>query len=367
MPEGKVASKQSLENASWYNDDGFGWAIRGDGKILVGKNMNFDNAYEEFMDVRSTNKGDALFHLRITTQGATDLTNCHPFYVGKDQLSVVAHNGMLPVDVPSGDNRSDTRMFAEKLLPQRGGITFLNGDGGITKLSKWAEGSKLVFLTVNPASKWRYVIINSEDGHWGKDADDGVWFSNGSYKYTRPTYSTKLWSGWDYGHQSTYVNPYKVHKATEDTPTTTVEKQTTMSARKQELYFELQHHSYEIAESLIEMSHASSDDPLKVEMDYYNIAEELLERFAKIYSPYDVDSYQATCSVCGNTTVLNHLDLPATHCPTCDSCLYCGSVTYTKDDSFDCCGWPGGFLMTYADTVSCVEWGKDGKQVPASF
>lgn len=357
MPEGKVASKQSLEQASWFNDDGFGWAIRTPDKILVGKNMDFEKAYEEFMDARSCYNGDALFHLRITTQGATDLTNCHPFYVGKDELTVVAHNGMLPVaDDKTG--RSDTRIFAESLLPKRGGISFLNGDNGINHLSKWAEGSKLVFLTANPGSKWRYVIINSDAGHWGKDEDDGVWFSNSSYKYTKPSYSHygmygSGWNGWDYGFSSTYTNPYKTPSDTDGVAVFSTPAPTTQSAQREQLYYELQHHAYELAETLIEAQYNESDDPSKLEADYYTIAEDLLERFAKIYSPYDHDSYKATCSRCGSDTILHHMDLPATHCPVCDACFYCGSDAVDGDGS--CCDWPYNWMMSYDENSVLVE------------
>ena len=356
MPEGKVASKQSLEQASWFNDDGFGWAIRTPDKILVGKNMDFEKAYEEFMDARSCYNGDALFHLRITTQGATDLTNCHPFYVGKDELTVVAHNGMLPVaDDKTG--RSDTRIFAESLLPKRGGISFLNGDMGINHLSKWAEGSKLVFLTANPGSKWRYVIINSDAGHWGKDEDEGVWFSNSSYKYTKPSYSRygmygSGWSGWDYGFSSTYTNPYKTPSDTDGVAVFSTPAPTTQSAQREQLYYELQHHAYELAETLIETQYKESDDPSKLEADYYTIAEDLLERFVKIYAPYDHDSYKATCSRCGSDTILHHMDLPATHCPVCDSCFYCGG---DAEGDGSCCDWPYGWMMSYQEDSVLVE------------
>jgi len=356
MPEGKVASKQSLEQASWFNDDGFGWAIRTPDKILVGKNMDFEKAYEEFMDARSCYNGDALFHLRITTQGATDLTNCHPFYVGKDELTVVAHNGMLPVaDDKTG--RSDTRIFAESLLPKRGGISFLNGDNGINHLSKWAEGSKLVFLTANPGSKWRYVIINSDAGHWGKDEDEGVWFSNSSYKYTKPSYSRygmygSGWSGWDYGFSSTYTNPYKTPSDTDNVAVFSTPAPTTQSAQREQLYYELQHHAYELAETLIDAQYKESDDPSKLEADYYTIAEDLLERFVKIYAPYDHDSYKATCSRCGADTILHHMDLPATHCPVCDSCFYCGG---DAEGDGSCCDWPYGWMMSYQEDSVLVE------------
>jgi predicted glutamine amidotransferase len=354
MPEGITASKQSLENGAYYNDDGFGWAIRTPDKILVGKDMDFAKAYDEFMAARSSYNGDALFHMRITTHGATSLDNCHPFYVGKDSLSVVAHNGMLPVEPAKGDKRSDTRIFAETLLPKRGGISFLNGDESVSKLSKWAAGSKLAFLSVNPASKWRYVLINSEDGVWVEDGDDkGVWFSNNSYKYAKVTYTAPLWTGgWDYNR-----TPYKYYdySTTQEGTSLPVVTTTTRSSLVESLHYELQHHAYEIAESLMEMTYQKNpsalEDPTLSENTYYDVAEDLLERFTKIYKPYDDDTMVASCSRCGTDTYLDHLDLPATHCSTCDACLYCGA---DLDDSGDCCSWPAGFMMSYTPQMTSL-------------
>lgn len=361
MPEGKTASKSSLENASWTNDDGFGWAIRAPDRIIVGKSMSFETAYDEFISARSSYNGDALFHLRITTQGGTTLENCHPFYVGKDQLSVVAHNGMLPVaDDKTG--RSDTRIFAETLLPKRGGIAFLNGDEPLKQLNKWAEGSKLVFLTANPVSKWRYVIVGMDDGHWGTGEDDGVWFSNSSYKYTRPTYYGGWKSGawdntaWDYTYSESggySVFSYKGKEGT--TNTTSVSSATTRDTLTEALGYELQHHAYEIAESLIEASNRDDVEPDELENTYFNVGEELLLRFEKIYTPHDTDTYKATCRRCGHTMYLDLLDIPATHCSECDCCLYCGSDAVTEQHPADCCDWPMGYTMSYAPSVVTLE------------
>jgi glutamine amidotransferase len=365
MPEGKTASKEALENAAYYNDDGFGWAIRTPKKILVGKHMDFSKAYEEFMSARSSYNGDALFHLRITTQGGTNLENCHPFYVGKDELTVVAHNGMLPVaDDKTG--RSDTRIFAETLMPQRGGISFLNGKGSLTKLEKWAAGSKLVFLTANPASKWRYVIVNMDDGHWGKDDNDGVWFSNSSYKYAKSSYS--LYGGWDGGwggHFRDYGS-YSVYSLSGKEGT--VNKDSQRDTLHDELCYELQHHAYMIAETLMEQT-AKTSDPTVMENDYYNTAEDLLERFIKIYKPYNDDTYTATCQRCGESFYLDHLDTPATHCPHCECCLYCGADIVGLDEPGDCCAWPMGFNLTYApDIVGLIkEGGEKREEVVSTF
>lgn len=373
MPEGKTASKEALENAAYYNDDGFGWAIRTPDKILVGKNMDFSKAYDEFMDARSSFNGDALFHLRITTQGGTNLDNCHPFYVGKDQMSIVAHNGMLPVqDDKTG--RSDTRIFAETLLPRRGGIAYLNGDKSLPELEKWAAGSKLVFLTVNPASKWRYVIVNMDDGHWGKDDNEGVWFSNSSYKYAKSAYS--MYGGWDGGFSRGWgghfrdYGDYSVYSLNGKEGTVS-KTETRDDSAHDEMCYELQHHAYMVAETLMEIaSEADDHDPTVMENDYYNTAEELLERFIKIYKPYNDNTYTATCSRCGGTTYLDHLDTPATHCPHCGCCLYCGSDTAGLDNVADCCVWPMGFALTYdPQIVGLIKEGgeTDAKKVPALF
>jgi len=373
MPEGKTASKEALETASYYNDDGFGWAIRTPDKILVGKNMDFQKAYDEFIAARSSYNGDALFHLRITTHGATDLENCHPFYVGKDSLSVVAHNGMLPVPQPKGDTRSDTRIFAETLLPKRGGIAFLNGKGSLTELEKWAAGSKLVFLTANPASKWRYVIANMEDGDWGKDDNEGVWFSNNSYKYARST--TRMYSGgWDYSTIYSMDSGYSYNPAnyTEGATKNVVRRGTSL---QEVLDMELQHHAYELAESMLAMNGAQDDtmwedDPTSG-MKFYDSAEELITRWDKIYKPYNDSTYTATCARCGDDFFLDHADIPATHCPSCDCCLYCGSdpVPSEAGHASDCCEWPMGYYMSYApETVQLVKGGDTNvKEVPSLF
>ena len=374
MPEGKTATKEALETASWYNDDGFGWAIRTPDKILVGKHMDFEKAYEEFITARSSYNGDALFHLRITTHGATDLENCHPFYVGKDSLSVVAHNGMLPVPTTKEDTRSDTRIFAETLLPKRGGIAFLNGKGSLTELEKWAAGSKLVFLTANPASKWRYVIANMEDGDWGKDGNEGVWFSNNSYKYARS--SVKSYSGgWDYTRMyGDGLSGHTVYTPGSYTESWSAPKRG--SSLQEDLDLELQHHAYEIAESMVSFAIQKgdvipeNDDPTQ-EMGYYDLAEELIERWGKIYKPYDQSTYTATCARCGFDFFLDHADIPATHCPLCDCCLYCGSDPIPSEvgHKSDCCEWPLGYHMSYQpETVELVKGGdSDVKEVPSLF
>lgn len=193
MQEGTTASDTDLRVGADNNPDGFGWAIHAGSTVLRGHGMVFEQVLDEFMKQRNKHSGPALFHSRITTHGGTNKANCHPFQIGRDKHSVLAHNGMLPLEEQNG--RSDTRVFAEDILPASGGTPILDSKKMRKKISKFAEGSKLVILTANKNNKNPYYIINENLGHWV----NGVWWSNSSYKWTR-TYSNVGYgmyaSGW---------------------------------------------------------------------------------------------------------------------------------------------------------------------------
>ena len=184
MPEYTTASIDDLTTSAENNPDGFGFAIHDGRRIIHDSGLNFDAILDKFITLRQTHNGPALFHTRITTHGGTTNENCHPFQVGKDELTVVAHNGMLPIQAKNG--KSDTRIFAEELFPSWGGASLLNSKKMRKKLAKFATGSKLVFLSANPNVQNDFTIINEKDGHY--DAN-GVWWSNNSYKYSRYSYS----------------------------------------------------------------------------------------------------------------------------------------------------------------------------------
>ncbi len=188
IPEYTDINLEHLSNGAENNPDGFGWAIHTGRAIVSHSGLAYEAVLDRFIEARKTHKGHALFHSRITTHGGTSVDNCHPFQVGKDGQSVVAHNGMLPIDSKNG--KSDTRIFAEELFPSWGGISLLNSKKMRKKLAKYATGSKLVFLSANPVVNHDFVIINEKDGHW----TDGVWWSNSSYKYGRPSYG--YGTGW---------------------------------------------------------------------------------------------------------------------------------------------------------------------------
>lgn len=183
MQEYTTADTDELAIGAVNNPDGFGYAVHAGTHIVKGSGLNFDAVLDNFLKTRAIHSGPALFHSRITTHGSTSINNCHPFQVGKDTNTVVAHNGMLPIAARNG--MSDTAIFAKELFPSWGGASTLNSKKTRKKLSKFADGSKLVFLSANPDVQDDYYIINENDGHWV----EGVWWSNNSYKYDRYSYS----------------------------------------------------------------------------------------------------------------------------------------------------------------------------------
>ena len=185
--QGAYIDLEDLRAGAVMNSDGFGFAVHAGSSIITGKGMNFENVLEQFVSVRERHDGHALFHSRISTHGLTNQDNCHPFRVGGDNLTVLGHNGMLPIKIEKNDDRSDTAIFAEDYLPNLGGVYALDDNKVRKDLEKWAKGSKLVVLTADRHANHDYYILNEKDGHW----DNGVWWSNHSY-----TYQPKVYTGW---------------------------------------------------------------------------------------------------------------------------------------------------------------------------
>jgi len=191
FPEGSQPNMDRLMNGSVANPDGDGFAIIANGRIIVQKGLDSDRILEAFEDMRKKYPdGPALFHSRIGTGGSLTEFNCHPFMVGGDERTYLAHNGILPQAAwpYKGDRRSDTHKLAEFYLPKyRFGA--VHTPGGRKQLGKWAtKGNKFAILTIdpnitdNPAGEG--FIINEDAGDW----IDGVWYSNNSHDWSSTRY-----------------------------------------------------------------------------------------------------------------------------------------------------------------------------------
>ncbi|WP_068056217.1 class II glutamine amidotransferase [Nocardia xishanensis] len=170
----------ALSNGAAANPHGHGYAVITGNTITVGHGMDAATVIAEFAQVRAQYPdGPALFHSRLATHGLREIDNCHPFRLGGDERTVLAHNGILPTNVhPHADDpRSDTRIAAEDYLPTQP-FGSLDSWAGREHFERWLGRDKIVILTVDPAYKHRAYIFNEHRGHW--DAES--WYSNTDYR-----------------------------------------------------------------------------------------------------------------------------------------------------------------------------------------
>jgi len=182
FPAGVLPDAGALRNGAVFNDDGHGFAIVTDDHMIVEHDMDAELMIATFETLRRRYpQGPALFHSRFATHGTRSLANCHPFPVGGDPCTVLAHNGVLPalVQPTDGDPRSDTRIVAEDFLPLFGP---LRTRAARLRLQRWMRPTnKMVILTVDRRFRQRAYILNEDAGIW----DGGIWYSNDGYLPTR--------------------------------------------------------------------------------------------------------------------------------------------------------------------------------------
>lgn len=180
MPNAPV-NVEYLKNANSNNPDGSGYAIlRSDlSGIDTFCSMDGDVTIAKYVEaVERDPECWSMFHARFSTHGTETVDNVHPFRVGGSKKTVLAHNGILPVDVPRGSKRSDTRIFAESILPNMG-LGVLDSKSEYAALERWCAGSKLAIFSIDPRLNNNVYIVNEELGHW----KDGTWWSNNGYSF----------------------------------------------------------------------------------------------------------------------------------------------------------------------------------------
>ena len=177
VPPNVIPDKDMLENSCLNNPHGFGYAIAipKEERIQVFTSMNADECISRFLFDRALYpEAHAIFHARYATHGASNLANCHPFKVVDDK-TYLAHNGILPILESNKEDRSDTRIFAEDLMPAIGGVVALDNSQVWNMLEDFTTGSKVAFLTVDPKAEHELYLLHEEKGHYDKS---GVWWSN---------------------------------------------------------------------------------------------------------------------------------------------------------------------------------------------
>ena len=180
IPPNVIPTRSKLENSALNNPHGFGFAIviPSENRIHSERTMNPDTSINRFLEMRAKYpEGYAMWHARLATHGTTTVDNCHPFKVGHDEQTYLAHNGILPIVEPQGDTRSDTRIFAEDLLPAIGGVSALDNPQVMNLIEDFTSGSKVCVLTVDPSAQYQCYLIHENKGNVD---ESGVWWSNDS-------------------------------------------------------------------------------------------------------------------------------------------------------------------------------------------
>lgn len=195
MQPGSTPTREQLLRAACNNPHGFGYAIMFDDRIVTSRGMDAEEVIDRFLAIRERCPDTwAMFHHRYTTHGDTNKSNCHPFRVGGDDQIVLAHNGIIPIDIPSGDKRSDTRIFAEDELPHF--LEWLDDEQGFEALEDYVGWSKVCIFSISDKLQNNIYILNEQSGTW----DGGIWWSNDSYKPSKWDRwgSTRAYGSWSY-------------------------------------------------------------------------------------------------------------------------------------------------------------------------
>lgn len=198
FPEGVMPDVDALLYGAMFNTDGYGYAVvdRAESRIVVGHGMDAHELIDEFETVRARHiDGPALFHSRFTTDGVTNLLNCHPFRIGDDPRTVMGHNGIFTKVRPKPlDPRSDTRVVAQDFIPKAYGT--LRTRRARKAFERWmGDGNKVVILTVDRRFRGNAFILNESLGTW----DQGIWYSNSGYIPYKPS-STVIGRPWHKGY-----------------------------------------------------------------------------------------------------------------------------------------------------------------------
>lgn len=199
----QAPTMEILKQCFTRNKDGAGITWLENNKLHIKKGFmtwaEFETFYKEFEEAHNTTDMLIGYHFRITTHGGTNAQNCHPFPVSevmadlkeiefvKEEGRVVIHNGIISPFSSSYGNDSDTQKFIQKFLVHidKADSRWYNNVHTVKAVEE-ILGSKLAVLDVDGSS----TVMGS-----GWIEDNGVWYSNSTYK--KSTYSYGGYGGYN--------------------------------------------------------------------------------------------------------------------------------------------------------------------------
>lgn len=203
----KIPSMEIFQQCFSRNRDGAGVVWLEDNKLHIEKGFMTFDAFKTFIedlgnriDTTNTLMG---FHFRIKTHGEISRENTHPFPVSTNmsdlkQLSfetegkVAIHNGMISRFDGTLKNSDTQEFITEFLAPLNKGVPNWESNDVLVKWVEEMLGSKMCVFNTDGTFK---LLGN------GWIEDEGVWYSNSSYKvsrYSSNTYLTSHYYGYGY-------------------------------------------------------------------------------------------------------------------------------------------------------------------------
>jgi hypothetical protein len=197
----KMPTTTTIENMWYNNSDGAGLMYAKDGNVHIEKGLmtlkDFKKTLKRLEKDLDTTSTPIVLHFRITTHGGTSAGNCHPFPVTEKlpllQMTkskaplAIAHNGIIDIK-PSKKDISDTM---EYVISQLAPLYQLKKD-----FYRQPAGKKLIYNFTK--SKMAFLDGAGRIETVGDfiTGEDGLMYSNNSYKARTIYYN---WDLWDYG------------------------------------------------------------------------------------------------------------------------------------------------------------------------
>jgi hypothetical protein len=193
-----MPATKTIENCWYNNPNGAGFMYTKESNVYIEKGfMKLKSlktalrGLEKKVDVTST---PIILHFRITTSGGTSPENCHPFPISEKlpllQMRkskaplAVAHNGIIDIKV----SRKDISDTMEYIINQLAPLYQLKKD-----FYKHEAGKKLVYNAIK--SKMVFLDGSGYIATIGDfiTGDDGILYSNTSYKARTIYYKWDFW------------------------------------------------------------------------------------------------------------------------------------------------------------------------------
>ena len=199
---GRLPNKNELKNSFEYNSDGAGFMYVNNDKVVIDKGyMDYDKFIGRFEELcekyNNFDNKSLIIHCRIGTSSSNTAKNTHPYPVSNKERDLhktyietdlgVVHNGIISQYTPhwKKPTTNDTQEFIMKYLaPLYKNYKDFYKNKHIMNGIEDIIGSKLAFLDTQDKI---YFVGESNF----IQEDDGLFFSNDSYKYAINKYSFK--------------------------------------------------------------------------------------------------------------------------------------------------------------------------------